>query len=160
MMKHLNPFIFQMLWISFAQCAIGQDLTESSVTFNHLALSVIDADQSAAFYKKTLNLKEITNKTENDQIRWLSLGEGKELHLLSFPNDEITINRAVHLAITTSDFDDFINRLDAMKVNYSDWMGEIPNKINIRADGIKQVYFQDPNGYWIEVNSVGQKKTE
>lgn len=76
-----------MLWISFAQCAIGQDLTESSVTFNHLALSVIDADQSAAFYKKTLNLKEITNKTENDQIRWLSLGEGKELHLLSFPND-------------------------------------------------------------------------
>ncbi|MDB4013267.1 VOC family protein [Cyclobacteriaceae bacterium] len=47
-----------------------------------------------------------------------------------------------------------------MKVNYSDWMGEIPNKINIRADGIKQVYFQDPNGYWIEVNSVGQKKTE
>ena len=149
-----------MLWISFAQCAIGQDLTESSVTFNHLALSVIDADQSAAFYKKTLNLKEITNKTENDQIRWLSLGEGKELHLLSFPNDEITINRAVHLAITTSDFDDFINRLDAMKVNYFDWMGEIPNKINIRADGIKQVYFQDPNGYWIEVNSVGQKKTE
>lgn len=149
-----------MLWISFAQCAIGQDLTESLVTFNHLALSVIDADQSAAFYKKTLNLKEITNKTENDQIRWLSLGEGKELHLLSFPNDEITINRAVHLAITTSDFDDFINRLDAMKVNYSDWMGEIPNKINIRADGIKQVYFQDPNGYWIEVNSVGQKKTE
>ena len=135
-------------------------MTESSVTFNHLALSVIDADQSAAFYKKTLNLKEITNKTENDQIRWLSLGEGKELHLLSFPNDEIKINRAVHLAITTSDFDDFINRLDAMKVNYSDWMGEIPNKINIRADGIKQVYFQDPNGYWIEVNSVGQKKTE
>ncbi len=149
-----------MLWISFAQCAIGQDLTESSVTFNHLALSVIDADQSAAFYKKTLNLKEITNKTENDQIRWLSLGEGKELHLLSFPNDEITVNRGVHLAITTSDFDDFINRLDAIKVNYSDWMGEIPNKINIRADGIKQVYFQDPNGYWIEVNSVGQKKTE
>ena len=149
-----------MLWISFAQCAIGQDLTESSVTFNHLALSVIDADQSAEFYKKTLNLKEITNKTENDQIRWLSLGEGKELHLLSFPNDEITVNRWVHLAITTSDFDAFIKRLDAMKVNYSDWIGEIPNKINIRADGIKQVYFQDPNGYWIEVNSVGQKKTE
>lgn len=131
-----------MLWISFAQCAIGQDLTESSVTFNHLALSVIDADQSAAFYKKTLNLKEITNKTENDQIRWLSLGEGKELHLLSFPNDEITINRAVHLAITTSDFDDFINRLDAMKVNYSDWMGEIPNKINIRAMVLNRCTFR------------------
>ena len=128
-MTHLNSFIFQMLLVSFSQWAIGQELTESSVTFNHLALSVIDADQSAEFYKKTLNLKEITNKTENNQIRWLSLGEGKELHLLSFPNDEIKVNRAVHLALTISDFDAFIKKLDAMKVNYSDWMGEIPNKI-------------------------------
>ena len=130
---------------------------ELSVIFNHLALSVIDDDQLAEFYKKTLKLEEIINKTENNQIRWLSLGEGKELYLLSFPDDEIKITRAVHLALTTSDFDAFIKRLDTMKVNYSDWIGEIPNKINIRADGIKQVYFQDPNGYWIEVNSVGQK---
>ena len=86
-----------------------------------------------------------------------SLGEGKELHLLSFPNDEIKITRAVHLALTTSDFDAFIKRLDTMKVNYSDWIWEIPNKINIRKNGIEQVYFQDPNGYWIEINSVGQK---
>tara|TARA_E500000331_G_C16662754_1_gene457753 strand:+ start:233 stop:385 length:153 start_codon:yes stop_codon:yes gene_type:complete len=50
------------------------------------------------------------------------LGEGKELHLLSFPNDEIKITRAVHLALTTSDFDAFIKRLDTMKVNYSDWI--------------------------------------
>ena len=51
-MTHLNSFIFQMLLVSFSQWAIGQELTESSVTFNHLALSVIDADQSAEFYKK------------------------------------------------------------------------------------------------------------
>ena len=79
----------------------------------------------------------------------MSLGEGKELRLLSFFDDEIKITRAVHLALTTSDFDAFIERLDTMKVNYSDWIGEIPNKINIRADGIKQMYLQDPNGYWI-----------
>ena len=30
------------------------------------------------------------------------------------------------------------------------------SKINIRADGIKQIFFQDPDGYWIEVNSVGK----
>lgn len=34
---------------------------------------------------------------------------------------------------------------------------EISNKINIRADGIKQNFFQDPDGYWIEVDSVRQK---
>jgi lactoylglutathione lyase len=31
------------------------------------------------------------------------------------------------------------------------------NKINIRADGVKQIFFQDPDGYWIEVNSIGLK---
>ena len=40
-----------------------------------------------------------------------------------------------------------------MKITYSDWPGT-PGKINVRADGIKQVFFQDPDGYWIEVNSV------
>ena len=43
-----------------------------------------------------------------------------------------------------------------MNVTYSDWPGT-PNTINIRADGIKQIFFQDPDGYWIEVNNVAQK---
>ena len=41
-----------------------------------------------------------------------------------------------------------------MKLDYSDWPGN-SGKINIRADGVKQIYFQDPDGYWLEVNSVG-----
>ena len=45
--------------------------------------------------------------------------------------------------------------LDKMKIIYSDWPGN-SNKINIRADGIKQIFFQDPDGYWIEVNSLGK----
>jgi hypothetical protein len=65
-------------------------------------------------------------------------------------------NKAVHLALTTSHFDMLITKLKALSVEYSDWPGNL-NKINVRPDGIKQVFFQDPNGYWIEVNSVGQK---
>ena len=61
----------------------------------------------------------------------------------------------MHFALTISDFDTFIKSLDARKIAYSDWPG-MPGKINLRADGIKQVYFQDPDGYWIEVNSVGK----
>lgn len=124
--------------------------------FNHLALSVKNLDESATFYAAVLQLEEITNKTKIEGIRWFSLGEGKELHLISFLKDPVTINKAVHLALTTSNFDSFIKTLEAKKIPYSDWPGTV-NKVNIRADGIKQIYFQDPNGYWIEVNSVGQK---
>ena len=62
----------------------------------------------------------------------------------------------MHFALTVTHFDSFVKKLDSMSINYSDWPGT-ENKVNIRADGIKQVFFQDPNGYWIEVNSVWQK---
>ncbi|MDP3946942.1 MAG: VOC family protein [Lutibacter sp.] len=127
----------------------------SQFTFNHIALSVKDVDKSAIFYKDVLQLKEITNRTKIEGIRWFSFGEGKELHLVSILKDPVSTNKAVHFALTTSNYDAFIKTLEAKKINYSDWPGT-PNKISIRADGIKQIYFQDPDGYWIEVNSVGE----
>ena len=152
-MRKISLLLIALSFIAFVQ---GQDTTSFNFTFNHLALSVKNVDRSADFYKNVLSLKEITNRTKMEGIRWLSLGEGKELHLISIVKDNVTINKAVHLALTTSNFDNFVKTLERAKIIYSDWPGTL-NKINIRADGIKQIYFQDPDGYWIEVNSVGQK---
>jgi len=63
------------------------------------------------------------------------------------------VNKAIHFALTTLDIDLFVKRLEELKIDYSDWLGTI-NKDYIRKDGIKQVYFQDPNGYWIEINNA------
>lgn len=126
----------------------------NTFSFNHMALSVKDIDKSAIFYKEVLHLKEITNRTKMDGIRWFSFGEGKELHLVSILKEPVTINKAVHFALTTANFDAFVKTLETINVIYSDWPGT-QNKITKRADGIKQIYFQDPDGYWIEVNSVG-----
>lgn len=125
-------------------------------SINHLALSVKDVNRSAGFYSSVLQLSEITNRTKMDGIRWFAFSDGKELHLVSTIKDPVTINKAVHLALTLQNFDAFVSRLEQLKVPYSDWPGA-PNKVNVRADGIKQIYFQDPDGYWIEINSVAQK---
>jgi lactoylglutathione lyase len=124
-----------------------------SLKMDHLALSVKDLDRSVAFYTTVLQLQEITNLTRKEGIRWISLGDGKELHLVSIIKEPVTINKAVHLAFKTANFDSLIKTLEIRNITYSDWPGAL-NKINIRADGIKQIYFQDPDGYWIEVNSV------
>ena len=50
-------------------------------SLNHVALSVKDVDKSIEFYKKVFLLKEIENTASNSKTRWLSLGEGKQLHL-------------------------------------------------------------------------------
>lgn len=146
-MKKVTIFL-----IAFILCKVvnAQDF---NFTLNHIALSVKNLDEAANFYKEVLQLQEITNKTKMNGIRWFSFGEGKELHLISFLKEPVIINKAVHLALSTSNFDAFIKTLETKNIPYSDWPGT-PNKINIRADGIKQIFFQDPNGYWIEVNSV------
>ncbi|MBU2997834.1 VOC family protein [Cellulophaga baltica] len=120
-------------------------------TFNHIALSVKDVNESVDFYQKVLQLKEIQNTASASKTRWLLFNENKQLHLIPRPDAEIKINKAVHFALTTSDIDLFITKLNELEIDYSDWR-DTPNKDYIRNDGIRQVYFQDPDGYWIEVN--------
>ena len=130
----------------------AQDNALFDFKFSHQALSVKDANRSIDFYTKVFGLKEITNRSAIEGIRWISLNEGKELHLISVLKEPVVINKAVHLALATNNIDVFVSRLTAMKIAYSDWPGTA-NKINARADGIKQIYLQDPDGYWIEVNN-------
>jgi len=69
--------------------------------------------------------------------------------------EDVRLNKAVHFALTTNDFDRIVKKLESMNIIYSDWPGS-KNKVTIRADGIKQIYFQDPDYNWVEINSVGQ----
>ena len=121
-------------------------------SFNHIALSVKDVNESIEFYKKVLLLTEIKNTASNSKTKWLSISEGKQLHLIPRPNAEIKTNKAVHFALATATLNTFVKHLDELNVEYSDWL-DTPNKDYIRKDGIVQIYFQDPNGYWIEINN-------
>jgi lactoylglutathione lyase len=149
----MKKIILVITTFLFAGLLHAQDSTSFAFTFDHAALSVKDVNRSAEFYKTVLKLPEIENRTRKEGIRWFSLGGGKELHLVSIIKDPVVINKAVHIALTTKNFDAFVKILIGLKIAYSDWPGT-PNTITIRADGIKQLYFQDPDGYWIEINSV------
>lgn len=120
--------------------------------FNHVALSVKNLNASVEFYKKVFQLSEITNRTANPNIRWISLNEGKELHLIS-STESVMLNKSVHLAFQTSNLEAFQKHLTELKIPYGDWSGKT-NAVTTRADGVKQIYLQDPDGYWIEINNA------
>jgi lactoylglutathione lyase len=130
----------------------AQANTAFNFTFNHQAISVKDVQASVDFYSKVFQLKEITNRSGIEGIRWISLGEGKELHVISTLKEPIVLNKAIHLAMATTNYDAFLKHLDALGITYYDWPGK-EHTVNVRADGVKQIYFKDPDGYWIEINN-------
>ena len=152
----MKKIAFLLITLSLGLAALAQQTNEFKFRFNHVSLSVKNADNSVIFYNSVLQLTEITNRTKKEGIRWMSLGEDKELHLISTVPEPVHTNKAIHFALTSSNFDAFILRLAAKGIHFSDWAGTV-DKVTVRADGIRQVYLQDPDGYWIEVNSADVK---
>ncbi len=120
----MKNIILLTIIMVFSGIASAQKKSVANFTVNHWALSVTAVDRSAEFYKTVLELKEIVNRTKMDGIRWFSLGEGKELHLISVIKEPVTINKAVHLALTSQRIDEFVTTLNKMKIVYSDWPGK------------------------------------
>lgn len=124
-----------------------------NLKFDHYTIKVKNLSTSAAFYGDFLGLPEIENRTRKEYIRWFSLGKGAELHVVEGSKAGIETNVGLHLALRLSDFDKFLNHLEENNIRQHNSKGE-PDTINVRSDGIRQVYFKDPDGYWIEVNEA------
>ncbi|MEE9130383.1 MAG: VOC family protein [Phycisphaerales bacterium] len=122
-----------------------------ALAFDHQALQVADLSKSAAFYSDVLGLAEIAKPSGPEIIRWFDLGNGNELHLIALDEPQ-TVPKATHFALSVQDLDAFLTHLRSRGIRYSDWPGT-DGGVSVRADGVRQVYIQDPDGHWIEINT-------
>ena len=124
-----------------------------SPRINHIAFSVLDLKRSTDFYTRILRLDTIPEPFHDGRHTWLAIGDISHLHLIQNPPPIITPSKNTHLCFTIASVDAFVEVLKKQKIHYEDWQGK-PNSITLRVDGVKQVYFQDPDGYWIEINDA------
>lgn len=122
-------------------------------SIDHFAIVVEDVDASAEFYGSILGLTETPHPDKKPGFRWFLVGDGSQIHLIQKEFTPFEKNKSMHLCLATQNLEDVIAHLEKNKVAYSDWPGK-PNAVTLRTDGVKQIYIQDPDGYWIEINTA------
>lgn len=140
--------------LALAACQSAAPLRTGATGLDHAALHVSDLGASVAFYEEVFELDEIPAPGDPTVIRWLGL-DGAELHLIHYDGAVPATTKAVHFALRVPDLDALVDRVETLGVPYSDWPGA-PSTLSVRGDGIRQIYVQDPDGYWIEVNDVAR----
>jgi lactoylglutathione lyase len=60
---------------------------------------------------------------------------------------------STHIALATRNFEMALRRLAQHGVTYCS-VARQAKDITVRADGVRQIYFQDPDGHWIEINDA------
>jgi lactoylglutathione lyase len=127
-------------------------MSAAEYSLHHVSLYVRDVNRSAEFYARVLGLREIPNRVGKAHIRWFDLDGLRTIHLIG--GDEVAERPRpfpTHLALVTPRLDDTVARLREANVTFVNLARE-PNTVHQRADGVRQLYFQDPDGHWIEIN--------
>lgn len=117
----------------------------------HIAVYVEDLKRSTDFYSKVFRFTELDEPFKDGLHAWFDIGNNLSMHIIQAPWEPVTINKNNHICFSVPNMDLFIANLEKLGVAYGDWPGN-ESTINIRPDGIKQIFFRDPDGYWIEVN--------
>ena len=122
------------------------------MTFDHIALFTTDIERSASFYEQLLQLERIPEPFHDGLHVWLRIGPSTALHIIGGATRQTPHDITHHMAFRTDSLEDLLARLDAAGVPYRNFVGDA--KINIRPDGVRQIFLQDPDGYWVEVNEA------
>jgi lactoylglutathione lyase len=142
-------FIFMNMELAAAQ-------TKQRPLLNHIAVYVNDLKISTDFYNDIIGLEKMEEPFKDGRHTWFTLGVQGQLHLISGAKKGMEQIKDRHLCFSVASIEDFMSNLDKNNIKYTNWKGDsaLPT---VRPDGVKQIYFQDPDGYWIEINNDRQQ---
>ena len=126
---------------------------KSKVSLNHIAVYVVDLKTSTLFYQNIVGLDTIPEPFHDGKHTWFSVGPKSHLHVISGATQKIEHDKNAHLCFSVASVTDFIETLKKNNIPFENWAGE-KNTYTNRVDGVKQIYFKDPDGYWVEINDA------
>lgn len=136
-------------------CTLQTATAQSTVKarLNHIALYVADLKVSTDFYQQVIGLDTIPEPFHDGRHTWFSVGPKSHLHLISGAQNLSEQPKNSHLCFSVASVEQFVVKLNKLSLPFENWAGD-QGKVTNRVDGVKQIYFKDPDGYWIEVNDA------
>ena len=148
----------KFLVIVFTACFLQITVTaQKSIVvkpqLNHIAHYVTNLKTSTDFYMNVIGLDTIPEPFHDGRHTWFSVGYKSHLHLIQGAKEAFVLPKNSHICFTVASVLDFIKVLDKNKIEYENWAGD-KMAVTTRVDGVKQIYFKDPDGYWVEINDA------
>ena len=139
--------------IHFLVCffAIHTNAQQSKAHINHTAIYVVDIQKTGDFYSNIIGLDTVPEPFHDGKHIWYSTGAHTMLHVIAGATAKKDYYKNQHTCFTVPDFNQFIKKLQALNWPYEDVAGN-KNAITTRVDGVHQIWLQDPDGYWLEIN--------
>lgn len=138
-------FLISIGWNASAQ------KTKLPVHINHTAIYVVDLNATGQFYTTILGLDTIAEPFHDGKHIWYKTGEHTMLHVIQGATQKKEYYKNQHTCFTVPNFDAFTKKLVQINWPFEDVNGG-KNKITTRVDGVHQIWLQDPDGYWLEIN--------
>ena len=123
------------------------------VRINHTAIFVVDLKVSKAFYENIIGLDTIPEPFHDGKHAWYTLGPGVSMHMIQGAKEKKEYYKNQHTCFSVASVEAFTTTLKKNNIVFEDVTGK-KNSISSRVDGIKQIWLQDPDGYWIEINDA------
>jgi lactoylglutathione lyase len=123
----------------------------SKVHINHTAIYVMDIEKTGKFYTNIIGLDTVPEPFHDGKHIWYKTGAHSMLHVIAGATVKKEYYKNQHTCFTVLDFNLFIQKLKGLNWAFEDVAGN-KNAITTRIDGIHQIWLQDPDGYWLEIN--------
>jgi len=144
-----------ILLLSFLSIGFYGASQSFAFKIDHYSMIVEDLSKTGDFYQEVLGLQDIPHPSNAEGFRWFSIDGRSQLHLIGKDVVAKEKNKSVHLCLSTADLPAFISYLHKEDIPFWDWPGT-PGAVSNREDGVQQIYLQDPEGNWVEINNAGK----
>jgi lactoylglutathione lyase len=126
---------------------------QAKTHINHTAVYVINVKASTEFYKNIIGLDTVPEPFHDGKHTWFKTGPGTALHVIQGAEAKKEYYKNQHTCFSVPSVEDFTKLLTDKNIPFEDVKGT-KNAVTTRIDGVKQLWLQDPDGYWIEINDA------